>query len=388
MAQSNNNNNNSNNNNNNNNNNNLDITKGPLDECNVFVKYLPPEVDDKEFHRMFKNYGNIVSCKIMVDQTSGKSLGYGFVRYSAPSAAQKCIDAMNGLRVSNKRLLCKLANQSSSTTYNAEYGKNPVLTAQVQSDNLYIKPLLPNTTEDDLRGIFGKFGRIIDCKVMIDRMTGLSRQIGFVRFETPQQAQTVIDEMNGFRLSPGAPPLIIKFADTKEQKEARQAMRGRGRGGHGHHGMQQGGGNGSPIPPMYYYYPQYGAAAFGYQGYPAFASNPAAAAAAAAAGYNANTYPYAAMASALGYGAYPGGANGGQAGGGQPGALPTDFTGLQPPSPLQGDGGVDPRSHKAGGGGEGADGAYGSPPAARFGGERQQVQFTANAANVSLSNIN
>jgi len=49
-----------------------------LDLSNVFVKYLPPEVDDKEFHRMFKNYGNIVSCKIMVDQTSGKSLGYGY----------------------------------------------------------------------------------------------------------------------------------------------------------------------------------------------------------------------------------------------------------------------------------------------------------------------
>lgn len=57
---------------------------------------------------------------------------------------------MNGLRVSNKRLLCKLANQSSSTSYNAEYGKNPVLTQQVQSDNLYIKPLLPNTTEGPL----------------------------------------------------------------------------------------------------------------------------------------------------------------------------------------------------------------------------------------------
>lgn len=342
-------------------NNSMDMNKGPLDECNVFVKYLPPEVDDKEFHRMFKNYGNIVSCKIMVDQTSGKSLGYGFVRYSAPSAAQKCIDAMNGLRVSNKRLLCKLANQSSSTSYNAEYGKNPVLTQQVQSDNLYIKPLLPNTTEDDLRGIFGKFGRIVDCKVMIDRMTGLSRQIGFVRFETAQQAQAVIDEMNGFRLSPGAPPLIIKFADTKEQKEARQSMRARARGGH-HHGMHPGAGS-SHLPPMYYYYPQYGAAAFGYQGYPAFGANPAAAAAAAAAGYNANAYPYAAMAGALGYGAFPGAP---AAAAGQ-GALPGDFTGLQPPA--QND--KTPT--------EGTDAAFAS---------QTRIQFTPNAANVSLNTIN
>jgi RNA recognition motif-containing protein len=276
-----------------------------LDECNVFVKYLPPEVDDKEFHRMFKNYGTIVSCKIMVDQTSGKSLGYGFVRYNTPAAAQKCIDAMNGLRVANKRLLCKLANQvsqSSTSSYNAEYGKNPVLTAQVKSDNLYIKPLLPNTTEDDLRGIFGKFGRIIDCKVMVDRVTGLSRQIGFVRFETVSQAQAVIDEMNGFRLSPGAPPLIIKFADTKEQKDARQVMRSRGprqQGGHGGYGgqHQHPGQPQSPIPPMYYYYPQYG--------YP-FAANPN------TAGYNAGAYPYAAMASALGYAGYAPGSPGGQ----------------------------------------------------------------------------
>jgi len=343
-----------------------DMTKGPLDECNVFVKYLPPEVDDKEFHRMFKNYG-IVSCKIMVDQTSGKSLGYGFVRYSTNSAAQKCIDAMNGLRVSNKRLLCKLANQSSSTSYNAEYGKNPVLTAQVQSDNLYIKPLLPNTTEDDLRGIFGKFGRIIDCKVMIDRLTGLSRQIGFVRFETPSQAQAVIDEMNGFRLSPGAPPLIIKFADTKEQKEARQTMRGRGRGGH--HGMHPGAAN-SPIPPMYYYYPaQYGAAAFGYpQGYPGFAGNPAAAA--AAAGYSANAYPYAAMASALGYGTY--------SGNGTNGNIPEGFTGLAPP-PQQDDG-----NNNANNGGK----VDAPAPFNGRGFDRQQVQFSPQAANVPSHNIN
>lgn len=198
---------------------------------------------------------------------------------------------------------------------------------------------------------------------MIDRMTGLSRQIGFVRFETAQQAQAVIDEMNGFRLSPGAPPLIIKFADTKEQKEARQSMRARARGGH-HHGMHPGAGN-SHIPPMYYYYPQYGAA-FGYQGYPAFGANPAAAAAAAAAGYNANAYPYAAMAGALGYGAFPGAP---AAAAGQPGqgALPADFTGLQPPA----------QNDKTPP--EGSDPAFASQP---------RIQFTPNAANVSLSNIN
>src|SRR5687768_2606726 len=50
-----------------------------LDQCNVFVKYLPPDLDEMEFQRMFKVHGNVVSSKIMIDQATGKSLGYGSV---------------------------------------------------------------------------------------------------------------------------------------------------------------------------------------------------------------------------------------------------------------------------------------------------------------------
>jgi hypothetical protein len=56
---------------------------------------------------------------------------------------------MNGHRVANKRLLCKLANQSpsSSSSFNPEFVKNPLLVRQTPSDNVYIKPLLSDTTE-------------------------------------------------------------------------------------------------------------------------------------------------------------------------------------------------------------------------------------------------
>lgn len=187
---------------------------------------------------------------------------------------------------------------------------------------------------------------------MIDRLTGLSRQIGFVRFETAQQAQTVIDEMNGFRLSPGAPPLIIKFADTKEQKEARQAMRGRARPNHVH-GVHHGAPN-SHIPPMYYYYQP-----FAYpQGYPNFGANPAAAAAAAAAaGYNANAYPYAFA--SLGYGAP------------YSSTIPEGFSGLSLPPPQPGDEKAEAVAVPTG--------AAAFPPRTY---DRPQVQFTPQAANV------
>jgi RNA recognition motif-containing protein len=195
-----------------------------LDDCNVFVKYLPPDLSDPEFYNLFKSYGPIISSKIMIDQGTGKSLGYGFVRFANSSSSLRAIHHMNGQRVANKRLLCKLANLSPSS-FTSEFAKHPLLNYQAPSDNIYIKPLLQDTSEDDLHQLFGKYGKIVDCKVMVDRNTGLSRQIGFVRFETKDQATLAIEEMNNYKLNPSAPPLTVKFADTKEQKTARKAIR-------------------------------------------------------------------------------------------------------------------------------------------------------------------
>jgi len=124
------------------------------------------------------------------------------------------------------------------------------------------------------------------------------------------------------------------------------------------------------MPPMYYYYPQYGTdsdcvhrfsllipSLFLLAGYP-FAQAPAASFAGA-------NYPYAAMAAQLGYAAYAAGANGSPAG--TPlSPMSTDY----PSSPIR----DDMKSPDA----EAAFHAY----------ERQQVQFTNGATNVSLNNIN
>jgi len=212
---------------------------------------------------LFKSYGPIISSKIMIDQGTGKSLGYGFVRFANSSASLRAIHHMNGQRVANKRLLCKLANLSPSS-FTSEFAKHPLLNYQAPSDNIYIKPLLQDTSEDVLRQLFGKYGKIVDCKVMVDRNTGLSRQIGFVRFESKDQATLAIEEMNNYKLNPSAPPLTVKFADTKEQKTARKAIRQK----------QFKPERGAPLPPSpqpYFYanqpsyefpYPQYPSTSF------------------------------------------------------------------------------------------------------------------------------
>jgi RNA recognition motif-containing protein len=60
------------------------ITDSPPDDlnqkdpCNVFIKYLPPELTDSGLYSLFVRFGEIVSCKVMVDPITGHSLGYGY----------------------------------------------------------------------------------------------------------------------------------------------------------------------------------------------------------------------------------------------------------------------------------------------------------------------
>ena len=51
-----------------------------VDPTNVFVKYLPPDVKDSTLRKLFSTFGEVVSCKVMVDTITGSSLGYGCVR--------------------------------------------------------------------------------------------------------------------------------------------------------------------------------------------------------------------------------------------------------------------------------------------------------------------
>ena len=46
---------------------------------NVFVKFLPPEVDDACLQELFAPFGRIESAKVMVDPQTWRTLGFGYI---------------------------------------------------------------------------------------------------------------------------------------------------------------------------------------------------------------------------------------------------------------------------------------------------------------------
>jgi len=180
-----------------------------LDTENVFVKYLPSEMNDAGLRELFIACGEIVSAKVMMDSTSGSSFGFGFVRFKSPEDALKATQ-MAGLRIANKTLLCKLSA--------------PSIYPQT-STNLYVKPLPVDLTEENFIELFSAFGIIQTAKILVDKSTGKSKEIGFVKFEEQESATTAVEKMNGFKINTNATGLIVKYAESNTQRATRQAGR-------------------------------------------------------------------------------------------------------------------------------------------------------------------
>lgn len=95
------------------------------------------------------------------------------------------------------------------------------------SKNLYVGNLSFNTTADELREVFGRYGTVTSASVVTDRETGRSRGFGFV--EMSDGGDAAIQGLNGSDL--GGRPLTVNEARPREDR--RGGGGGGGRGGYG-----------------------------------------------------------------------------------------------------------------------------------------------------------
>ena len=70
--------------------------------------------------------------------------------------------------------------------------------------NLYIAGLPPQYSKAQLDALFAPFGPIVESRILLDRQTGNSRGVGFVRYDTQLSCNAAIRAWNGRRL-PDAP---------------------------------------------------------------------------------------------------------------------------------------------------------------------------------------
>ncbi|KAK7196136.1 RNA recognition motif (RRM, RBD, or RNP domain) [Novymonas esmeraldas] len=83
---------------------------------NLFVRYLPREVDDNHLREIFSAFGTITSSMVMRDIHNGQSLGTAFVRYAHHEEALRALRDAHGMPLFGKTVSVQWAKQQHDDT--------------------------------------------------------------------------------------------------------------------------------------------------------------------------------------------------------------------------------------------------------------------------------
>ncbi|XP_058054272.1 protein alan shepard isoform X3 [Anopheles bellator] len=167
-----------------------------LSKTNLYIRGLQQGTTDKDLVNMCAQYGNIISTKAILDKTTNKCKGYGFVDFESPACAE---GAVKGLQA--KGIQAQMAKQQ-----------------EQDPTNLYIANLPLNYKETDVENLLSKYGQVISTRILRDQ-NAQSKGVGFARMESRDKCEQIIQMFNGNQLPGAKEPLLVKFADGGSKKK-------------------------------------------------------------------------------------------------------------------------------------------------------------------------
>ncbi|XP_067931936.1 ELAV-like protein 1 [Watersipora subatra] len=172
-------------------------------KTNLIINYLPQDMSQEEIRSLFSSIGEVDSCKLIRDKQTGQSLGYGFVNYKRQEDAAKAIQSLNQLRLKTKIIKVSLARPSSES---------------IKGANLYVSGIPKTMTQLDLETLFSSVGEIISSRILTEPATGLSKGVGFIRYDKRCEAELAIEKLNGHQPIGTTEKITVKFANNPSSK--------------------------------------------------------------------------------------------------------------------------------------------------------------------------
>jgi cold-inducible RNA-binding protein len=170
----------------------------------LFVGDLPFGFTSGDFLSLFQSFGDILECKIMRGDSTGKSLSYGFVTFSSHEDAQKVIEKQNGMFVQGRKLRINWASYKSQT---CDGGVKKGST----SDELFTSEIHVSfkqcesrgfINEEILRALFSEYGDVTDVaikKIKELQEMGGTRYSGYAFVHYPSTEEGITASLKAVR---------------------------------------------------------------------------------------------------------------------------------------------------------------------------------------------
>ena len=120
---------------------------------NIFVKNLHESIDNKQLYDTFSLFGNILSCKVVVDRETGLSKGYGYVHYETAEGANAAIENLDGMLIDGQEV---------QVGHFMRRNDRPDINSWT---NCYVKNVPYEWDDERLHQEFSQFGEVVSCSV-------------------------------------------------------------------------------------------------------------------------------------------------------------------------------------------------------------------------------
>ncbi|CAI0557226.1 unnamed protein product [Linum tenue] len=232
----------------------------PNSDLSIFVGDLAADVTDSMLQETFSGkYPSVKGAKVVIDSNTGRSKGYGFVRFGDESERSRAMVEMNGVYCSSRPMRIGVATPKKSSPYQQQYSSQALVLAGggghasngnlAQGSNadggennttIFVGGIDSDVSEEDLRQPFSQFGDVVSVKIPV------GKGCGFVQFANRKDAEEALQGLNdavigkqSVRLSWGRSP-----ANKQWRGDHGNHWNGGGSGGGYYGGQGYGGGGG------------------------------------------------------------------------------------------------------------------------------------------------
>ncbi|ETO81131.1 hypothetical protein F444_04519 [Phytophthora nicotianae P1976] len=174
------------------------------DRNKVFVAGLPLHVDDDALYDKFKPFGEMHQSKVVYDQKTGRSRGFGFVTFCEYTNALDAVDQLNQTKWEKRTLNVRFLQPKNGSTAGGNgavaIANRPAKVIGPRPEGcttIYVGNLAYDITEEVLRKVFDKCGSIRAVRFAEHIQTKEFRGFGYVQFheEGPCEAAVKLDGM-------------------------------------------------------------------------------------------------------------------------------------------------------------------------------------------------
>ncbi|GAV86339.1 RRM_1 domain-containing protein [Cephalotus follicularis] len=205
----------------------------PGSDLSIFVGDLAPDVTDTLLQETFASrYPSVKGAKVVFDSNTGRSKGYGFVRFGDENERSKAMTEMNGAYCSSRAMRIGVATPKKASGYQQQYSSQVLVLAgggghasngainqgpqsDGESDNatIFVGGLDSDATDEDLRQPFSQFGEVISVKIPV------GKGCGFVQYANRKNAEDALEGLNGAVI--GNQTVRLSWGRTPANKQSR-----------------------------------------------------------------------------------------------------------------------------------------------------------------------